>query len=83
VNHDTAQHVVEIEVKDTGLGLTDDDISHVFDRFFRVDKTGNGVIARDMIGHLCLFKCEYGSTSSLRTVLFYFTKRRRGSVWLI
>ena len=41
VTHDTAQHVVEIEVKDTGLGLTDDDISHVFDRFFRVDKTGN------------------------------------------
>ena len=41
VNHDVMQHFVEIEVKDCGLGLTEDDISHVFDRFFRVDKTGN------------------------------------------
>jgi signal transduction histidine kinase len=41
VNHDVAQHFVEIEIKDCGLGLTENDISHVFDRFFRVDKTGN------------------------------------------
>lgn len=41
VNYDAAQHFVEIEVRDVGLGLSEDDISHVFDRFFRVDKTGN------------------------------------------
>jgi signal transduction histidine kinase len=41
VNHDVAQHFVEIEIKDSGLGLSEDDILHVFDRFFRVDKTGN------------------------------------------
>ncbi|MGB4499504.1 MAG: ATP-binding protein [Methylococcaceae bacterium] len=41
VNHDAAQNFVEVEVRDVGLGLTEDDISHVFDKFFRVDKTGN------------------------------------------
>ncbi len=41
VNYDATQHLVEIEVRDVGLGLSEDDISHVFDRFFRVDKTGN------------------------------------------
>ena len=41
VNHDTVQNFVEIEVKDCGLSLTEDDIAHVFDKFFRVDKTGH------------------------------------------
>ena len=41
VNYDAAPHFVEIETKDCGLGLTDDEIAHVFDRFFRVDKSGN------------------------------------------
>ena len=41
VNYDVAQHFAEIEIKDAGLGLTEDDITHVFDRFFRVDKTGH------------------------------------------
>lgn len=41
VNHDTTQNVIEIEVRDEGLGLTEEDILHVFERFFRVDKTGN------------------------------------------
>ena len=41
VHHDIAQNFVDVEVRDCGFGLTEDDISHVFDRFFRVDKTGN------------------------------------------
>ncbi len=36
-----SKKIVEIEVKDNGLGLTDDDAIRVFDRFFRVDKSGN------------------------------------------
>ncbi|MEI6746702.1 MAG: transporter substrate-binding domain-containing protein [Methylococcaceae bacterium] len=41
VNHDETEKTLEIEVRDEGLGLTEDDIVHVFDRFFRVDKSGN------------------------------------------
>lgn len=41
VKQNATNDFVEIEVRDVGLGLTEDDISHVFDRFFRVDKTGN------------------------------------------
>ncbi len=41
VNHNAAQHFVEIEIRDCGSGLTEDDISHVFERFFRVDKMGS------------------------------------------
>jgi signal transduction histidine kinase len=41
VRHDVGQNKVEIEVRDSGLGLTEDKIAHVFERFFRVDKTGN------------------------------------------
>jgi signal transduction histidine kinase len=35
------QKFVEIEVVDLGLGISEDDLEQVFDRFFRVDKSGN------------------------------------------
>ncbi len=41
VNARQIEQYVEIEIKDYGLGLTEDEISHVFERFFRVDKSGN------------------------------------------
>ena len=41
IHQDIAQNFVDVEVRDCGLGLTENDISHVFERFFRVDKTGN------------------------------------------
>jgi signal transduction histidine kinase len=41
VTYDVTQYFIEIEVRDCGLGLNEEDIAHVFDRFFRVDKTGN------------------------------------------
>jgi len=41
VHLDVTQNTVDIEVRDSGLGLTEDEIAHVFERFFRVDKSGN------------------------------------------
>ncbi|MDD2865053.1 MAG: ATP-binding protein [Methylococcales bacterium] len=41
VHQNVEQQFVEIEVADCGLGLSEEDMSHVFDRFFRVDKSGN------------------------------------------
>lgn len=35
-------HVAEIEVRDTGSGIPAEDVEHVFDRFFRSERTGSG-----------------------------------------
>ena len=40
VQRSATKNTVEIEVRDSGLGLTQDEIAHVFERFFRVDKSG-------------------------------------------
>ena len=34
-------NVVEIEITDQGLGISESDMAYVFERFFRVDKSGN------------------------------------------
>lgn len=34
-----ADHHVEVVVKDTGSGIDEKDIPHIFDRFYRVDKS--------------------------------------------
>jgi len=34
-----ADHQVEIKVIDFGIGIADKDLPHIFDRFFRVDKS--------------------------------------------
>jgi signal transduction histidine kinase len=41
IHPNNEQNFIEIEIADAGLGLSEDDIFHVFDRFFRVDKSGN------------------------------------------
>ena len=38
VKEDRDSGVAKIEVSDTGVGITQEDVQHVFDRFFRVDK---------------------------------------------
>jgi signal transduction histidine kinase len=39
LKRDEANHFVHLRVEDNGIGIAPDDQSHVFDRFFRVDKS--------------------------------------------
>ena len=63
----------ELTVEDTGIGVPDEDLPHIFDRFYRVDKArskaagGSGLglsIARDTAreygGEIDAAKREYG-----------------------
>jgi signal transduction histidine kinase len=40
------QHTVKVEVSDTGTGISDEDIKHVWDRYYKADKTSG----RKMVG---------------------------------
>lgn len=74
-----ADHEVHIEVEDTGVGLSEEDCTKVFDKFYRVDKdknmaagTGLGLpLARHIVedvhsGHLTVrSKVGVGSTFSI------------------
>ncbi len=35
------EKMVEIEIADQGIGMSESDMAYVFERFFRVDKSGN------------------------------------------
>ena len=76
---------VYINIEDTGIGIPEEAIVHIFDRFYRVDKararetggTGLGLaIANDVIlmhnGEIKVFSKEFeGTTFNIRIPLFY------------
>lgn len=44
------EHYAEFKVSDTGVGMNEEELSHVFDRFYRVDKARSGHIKGTGLG---------------------------------
>ena len=81
-----SSHGVVIEVKDTGIGIAAEDLPHIFERFYRVDKArsrhtggfGLGLaIAQQIIqahgGHITVSSCPgQGSTFQINLLMNHF-----------
>ena len=50
INLKGTSNTAEISVKDTGIGISDDDIPFIFDRFYRADKSRNRLTGGNGIG---------------------------------
>jgi Signal transduction histidine kinase len=50
INLKGTSNTAEISVKDTGIGISDDDIPFIFDRFYRADKSRNRLTGGSGIG---------------------------------
>jgi signal transduction histidine kinase len=67
-------HVAEIEVRDTGNGIAEDAVDHVFDRFYRAERRGTGFglglpLAREIVhalGGALTLDSKVGAGTSVR-----------------
>ena len=74
--------IVRISVKDTGEGISPEDITHVWDRYYKVDKVhkratvGTGLGLAIVKGILELHGASYGVQSTLgEGSVFWFSMR--------
>jgi two-component system, OmpR family, phosphate regulon sensor histidine kinase PhoR len=67
----TAEHHVTLEVEDTGIGIPEKDLGHIFERFYRVDKDrsrmmGGTGLGLSIVKHLA--QAMHGSVSVRSTL---------------
>jgi signal transduction histidine kinase len=64
-------HSVIVQVSDTGIGLSQEDLPHVFDRFFRVDKSRSREQGGSGLGLAIVKKIveDHGGTVSVESVV--------------
>ena len=76
INIKVIDKMVNIVIKDTGIGISDDQIARIFERFYRIDKSHNQVIKGSGLG-LSLVKhivILHGGTINVESELNKFTK---------
>lgn len=75
----TAAETVAVEVADTGSGIPADDVPHVFDRFWRAEKSRNRSTGGSGLGLAIVLKLAeaHGGTASVTSV------EGRGSVFTL
>ncbi len=69
---------IRIEIIDTGKGIDEDELNHIWDKYYKIDKTysrmqiGSGVGLSIVKNILTLQKLPFGVTSSSKGSTFYF-----------
>lgn len=71
VNVDSDDKNVYLSVSDNGIGISEEDLPHIFDRFFRGDKSRNKEISGNGLG-LCIAKWiikEHNATVKVESII--------------